>query len=171
MTSCLVGSVVLYTIDAVGAVLSMRKVIFWFASTFPARSIDRYSRVYIPSCSKVSGIVYGSHIFPPSKLYTTDATPDLSSVALSVACTLLIYQPLRSVPSSEAIVVGGVMSVTIHCMERNLEDNFPSPIPPPHSMNPFLPDPSLSLTSNEKLMFPFFSGLIGATSDQGRDSS
>ena len=67
----------------------------------------------VPSLLIVIDPVYGIQ-FVPSKLYSVEATPERSSVAVNVTVTSDTYQPLSpEVPVGVMVVVGGVVSAGI----------------------------------------------------------
>ena len=60
--------------EMVGAVLSIRTVAVFVASTFPAASVEKYVSVCTPSV--VNGIEVPDWLPPPSTVYVVDVTPE-----------------------------------------------------------------------------------------------
>src|SRR5882724_11131918 len=100
-----------------GAVASTLKPADRAVSTLPARSTDRYARVWVPSAETVTGPVYGVQAVALSSWYSVRSSPlpPAGSAADSVTTTGVVYQPLRpsgAAGASAAVVTGAAVSPT-----------------------------------------------------------
>src|SRR6185503_4040134 len=115
--------------EITGGVLSIRKVIVFDASTFPALSKAKYVRVVVPSPLIVIepvGLGPGPAMIPnpscaPLKLKRISLTPAPpgSSVAVSVTVMSVLFHPAAlGAGTAAALVTGGVVSATGSAMTK-----------------------------------------------------